>query len=137
MAVPPLQRAEGVDHLGEPLQLTGVALAQGVRLFPALAGIEEAPVTVGGDVQPAVSIEVESEFPGGLRQLHEPLHPAGVQDAQGLLFVVAAEIELLVEVLVLRLDGAGVEQLIQLAPGQMVSHVGNSRPSSHSIHWPA
>ena len=66
------------------------------------------------DIQPAVRVKIHGEFSdGGIRQRQNPLHPAGGQDAQSRRFIVAAQIEALVEALIPCLDGFGAEQLIQ------------------------
>ena len=69
------------------------------------------------DIQPAVRVKIHGEFSdGGIRQRQNPLHPAGGQDAQSRRFIVAAQIEALVEALIPCLDGFGAEQLIQSVP---------------------
>ena len=71
-----------------------------------------------GQIQSAVGVEVKGKFSvGAARQRQDPLHPAGGQDLQGRLGVVAAQVEALVKRLIAGLDGAAAEKLIQLFPG--------------------
>ena len=112
--LPPLQVADCVDHIREPVQFTGKALAQLCRGFPSLANIEKAAAAVNGDIHPAVGVEIHGKFTdGGIRQCQDTLHAARGQDAKGCRFIVAAQIEAFVEDLAACFDSLGAEQLIQ------------------------
>ena len=95
--------AEYFDHIRKPPQFTGKAFSQLCRIFTALANIKETVSTVNSNIQSAVRFEIHGEFTDGRTcQRQNPLHPVGGQNTECHLFIIAAQIESFVKVLIPR-----------------------------------
>ena len=102
--------AEYFDHIRKPPQFTGKAFSQLCRIFTALANIKETVSTVNSNIHSAVRFEIHGEFTDGRTcQRQNPLHPVGGQNTEYHLFIIAAQIESFVKVLIPCLDGFGTE----------------------------